>query len=386
MHWLALLASMAGIAATALITGILIGHRKTWPFSLLQRLAHQLRARRRPSADVPSPSPAGFSIRFETRAEALAIRQRLRDFIWQPGSPPAPRPLDLEPSDIGRLFGLGAAIDIRQGRLQMDHGVDSRVVVFRPRQRTREVAVIYQQGHEGPIRHGREVIAALVRAGYPVAALAMPLLGGNAQPVVELPGHGRVRLTEHDWFWFVDHAFGGSSIRFFVEPVLSALVTLQAAGARRIAMLGWSGGGWTTSLCAAIEPRIDLSFAVAGSLPFNSRTTRELSDYENHVPALYDIANYPELYALGALEPGRRATQVLNRFDTVAWHGERGRLHEASVASALTRIGGGRFDARIDAPWVGHGISRDMLTQILCELDRWDQALRNPAPATAGHT
>jgi hypothetical protein len=32
-------------------------------------------------------------------------------------------------------------------------------------------------------------------------------------------------------------------------------------------MLGLSGGGWSTTLAAAVDPRIQLSFPTAGSVP-----------------------------------------------------------------------------------------------------------------------
>ena len=34
-------------------------------------------------------------------------------------------------------------------------------------------------------------------------------------------------------------------------------------------MLGLSGGGWSTTLASAVDPRIQLSFPTAGSIPFD---------------------------------------------------------------------------------------------------------------------
>ena len=41
----------------------------------------------------------------------------------------------------------------------------------------------------------------------------------------------------------------------------------QIYGDVNISMCGFSGGGWTTTIAAAIDPRIKNSFPVAGSLP-----------------------------------------------------------------------------------------------------------------------
>ena len=37
----------------------------------------------------------------------------------------------------------------------------------------------------------------------------------------------------------------------------------------KFVMLGLSGGGWSTTLASAVDPRIQLSFPTAGSIPFD---------------------------------------------------------------------------------------------------------------------
>jgi PhoPQ-activated pathogenicity-related protein len=41
----------------------------------------------------------------------------------------------------------------------------------------------------------------------------------------------------------------------------------EALGYKHIVMAGLSGGGWTTTISAAIDPRITLSMPIAGSMP-----------------------------------------------------------------------------------------------------------------------
>jgi dienelactone hydrolase len=65
-----------------------------------------------------------------------------------------------------------------------------------------------------------------------------------------------------------------SSMKFFVEPVILAINYAKTLGYKRIVMVGLSGGGWTTTVAAAIDPRIDLSIPVAGSLPFGAGSVR----------------------------------------------------------------------------------------------------------------
>ena len=45
----------------------------------------------------------------------------------------------------------------------------------------------------------------------------------------------------------------------------------KAQGYSKIVMVGLSGGGWTTTVAAGLDPRIDLSIPIAGSLPFAMR-------------------------------------------------------------------------------------------------------------------
>lgn len=55
-------------------------------------------------------------------------------------------------------------------------------------------------------------------------------------------------------------------MRFFIEPVVLAVNYAKALGYDEIVMLGLSGGGWTTTVSAAVDSRIKLSIPVAGSV------------------------------------------------------------------------------------------------------------------------
>ena len=86
----------------------------------------------------------------------------------------------------------------------------------------------------------------------------------------------------------------------------------QGGAYQDVIMIGHSGGGWTTTLAAAIDPRIRLSFPVAGSLPLylQEGPCGITADYEQVVPSLYrDRASYLDLYVLGSVGAGRRQVQ-----------------------------------------------------------------------------
>jgi hypothetical protein len=106
--------------------------------------------------------------------------------------------------------------------------------------------------------------------------------GCNAVPGID---------SNHHWFhqW---EAKGDYPIRFFIEPIvretthspppthplhsssrsplLFQVLTINYAlslGYKHVVLFGLSGGGWSTTIAAAIDPRISLSIPVAGSVP-----------------------------------------------------------------------------------------------------------------------
>jgi dienelactone hydrolase len=355
----------------AFLLGMFCGHRRLFPLGVLLGLRNQLRRLAGEGAREPATATAPFVLEIADVAAVAGKRDELCRLIWgEPALPRARRPdaiVERAADPTSSLFHAVARTD--RWLFRMAHGINSSALVLTPHAVSKHTTVIFQQGHEGSLRHGAAVLRSLLQRGFRVVALEMPLLGDNTRPTVHLKRHGPVQLVEHDWFQLLDHEFGGNSLRYFVEPVIGCVNQLADGGCVRVAMLGWSGGGWTTTLSAALDPRIGRSFAVAGSLPFSLRRRGELADYENHYPALYGVANYPELYVLSAYGTGRLAMQILNEFDTVAWGGRRGLAYAGLVQRTLDALGAGEFVCEIDDTWAGHGISRTALTNILGRLD-----------------
>ena len=111
---------------------------------------------------------------------------------------------------------------------------------------------------------------------------------------------------------------------------------------------------------------------VAGTLPIflRSKGTADWGDYEQNLPGLYRLANYPELYVLGAHGEGRRQIQVLNRYDDCCFAGTRAGLYEEEVREAVARLGAGRYELLLDESHREHGISEQALRAILADLER----------------
>lgn len=162
-----------------------------------------------------------------------------------------------------------------------------------------------------------------------------------------------------------------SPIAYFLEPVLATLnyVALRYAHGAS-GMTGYSGGGWTTTLYAAIDERISRSYPVADTLPIDLREPRDWGDYEQTLPALYRIATYPELYILGSFGEGRGQLQVLNKYDPCCFAGERHRGYEKAVQSRLALLGSGSFAVLLDDTHDKHEISLYALQHILDDFER----------------
>ena len=181
-----------------------------------------------------------------------------------------------------------------------------------------DTLVIFHNGHNRPceIPGGDPdydgVIDFLNQLGYDTLALHMPMYQVNA-------GSGGLPACEHEFFGVLA-LLGAPVFRAFVEPIVRAVNFAVARGYKKIALAGLSGGGWSTTLGAAVDPRIGLSVPIAGSLPCDF--AEESVDWEQSCAQPWaQVANYSTLYALAALEPGRAQVQVLHEQDDCCFHG-----------------------------------------------------------------
>lgn len=238
-------------------------------------------------------------------------------------------------------------------------------------------------------------INALLADGFDVLAVLMPLYVPG-----QCAGYLHASLFDPD----AVPAGGGSAIRYFLDTTLHSVnYLLENETFLDVSMLGLSGGGWTTTLYAALDPRITKSFPVAGSLPLYLRNAipvpadelqekegaswvgflapliayqcPDLGDEEQWISDLYSIAGYPDLYVLGGYGVGREQVQILNRNDNCcfgqAQHGDPDdydsdlRGYESGVRDALHALGAGAFTLRIDESSTLHQISRDAIHDVI---------------------
>jgi len=135
--------------------------------------------------------------------------------------------------------------------------------------------------------------------------------------------------------------------------------------------MGLSGGGWTTTLIAALDTRIQHSYPVAGSLPLYLRNfeNRNWGDYEQWLPSFYESIEYLDLYVMGAHGAGRSQTQTLLKFDTCCFGLEETPAYVASVQDAVRTAGSGSFDFWLDDTVINHLVSPCVMERILDDLE-----------------
>jgi hypothetical protein len=327
---------------------------------------------------------AGDLVTLHSPEEAIARRQALIQYLWgSDGFPSTKLPTSVDLNIASPVTGLSNLGRVDELHFEMDAGVETFAYHFIPASGNQTRAVILHQGHSpvldddhslADVSYGlQRAIDNLLVEGYGVLAMFMP---GCLPPATtcDIP-HAQI----------VELPTVGSGIKFFLEPVARGLNYLATQAATDgftayddFAMVGLSGGGWTTTVYAAIDPRITLSIPVAGSLPLPMRNA--VGDEEQFYPALYAIADYPDLYALGAFGANRRQVQVLNRHDdccfgeSPAEYSDEGtgrsfdtsvRAYELDVRKVLARLGEGSFRLEIDEAAPAHMISWNTIASII---------------------
>ena len=117
-------------------------------------------------------------------------------------------------------------------------------------------------------------------------------------------------------------------MKYFIEPVVLAVNhAINQLGYKHVVMLGLSGGGWTTTLAAAIDPRIAVSFPTAGSIPFEMKVgpygSSDKGDYEQLAARpIYSVCNYTCMYVLAGADSGRAQVQLLHDHDPCCFRAE----------------------------------------------------------------
>jgi hypothetical protein len=306
-------------------------------------------------------------LRLGSPADAVRLRATLLRFVWGEARLPAAMPAHVgrgvaspvkDPPNVARVDALEIA---------MAAGVQTVAYHFVPATPNGQLVVVHQ-GHTCQLDElgVGDLIRDLTRSGYGVLGMYMP----RCRPE-DCPGSC---TAAHEALFGDVPPTPGSPLKFFLEPIAVCLNYLETRSDpdgfpsyRAFHLAGLSGGGWTATVYAALDPRIRLSFPAAGTLPLYLRSGGSIGDVEQTLPEFYRLAGYPDLYVLGGLGAGRGQIQILNRHDDCCFGAaqHRGpvsyddalRAYERQVQDRLQVLGAGSFRLVIDEQAPGHQIS-----------------------------
>jgi hypothetical protein len=234
-----------------------------------------------------------------------------------------------------------------------------------------DVLVIVHEGHQGcgtMLLPDTKALIERILERADVLFLDMPMLGTNCYQEFRIRGiaYGGPR---HDWFGLAD-APEQSALAYFFNHLNLAL-NYVSPRYRTIHMTGRSGGGWATTVYAALDWRIGRSVSIAGSLPIELRTpeldyTDDFGDWEQSGAYLYRIVSYQELYeAAGGIDESRRHVEIYNEFDECCFSGMKGMVAAAEYASSPQSYSQERVRFLLNPGEYHHVIPVDMVMEQL---------------------
>ena len=236
------------------------------------------------------------------------------------------------------------------------------IAYFRPKTPNGRL-ILYQQGLAATYHDQHRMIEAWVEDGYTVAAMNMPGYGDN---------------TCYDWRRYcagplMDARFATDLGAAFLPPVIAVNYALTQQPFEYVSMIGVSSGAWVTLVSAAVDPRIDASFPVAGVLPLSLLRGKEESAREI-VKDIADLAGVLDLAIMGADRAGRRQVQIFNRYDRCCFYGPRPALYAGLLAETARKMGGSH-QLLFDETHARHKISRWAMKRIMEVIDGNGKAL-----------
>jgi hypothetical protein len=318
-------------------------------------------------------------ISIHDKDKATAKRAELVSFIWGPNGLPQDQPANVEKAiHDERYASLENLKQIDRVTVNMEWGLTSTALHFIPAQANGKL-IIYHGGHDGDFIVAKDLIAFFLKNGFSVIGMSMPLEAPNNTPVVDLENIGKVQLTFHEQLKLLKMK-SGHPVQLFLTPVATIVNYAQPLGYSAIYMTGVSGGGWTTTMYAALDPRITRSYPAAGTLPLHLREDRKRTkspqrpadwgDYEQTIPELHAIANYLDLYVLSSVGEHRKQLQILNKNDPCCLSGEAYKTYESAVNEQVKSLDpGSSFAVFLDTKNKYHSISTDAMNVILNDIN-----------------
>src|SRR5688572_22495425 len=321
-------------------------------------------------------------------SNADAKRAELVGMIWPDGYPTGRHvvtPISFWPSKLNAMtYRTGVQVATMEFNVS---GLTSLGFMLAPSAITEGWAIVHQ-GHlpHDTTRYLEAGVAptadALLAAGWGVVVLQMPLQGWNLDHAGD--GFTVPSTTQgtagHKAMWS-QAGYTATMLRFYLNPVVETLNELEARGASDVLMTGISGGGWTTTLAAAVDTRIDVSVPVSGSLPLfvrphspGSVTTDPEQVYPDTVFGDTSAFGYLNLYALGS-SGDRVQVQVINQNDPCCFGGDAHAMYSGILHDADSS-----WSVFVDSTHSLHQVSAAAIQQVI--LVDYDEVIAPPTTTT----
>ncbi len=143
---------------------------------------------------------------------------------------------------------------------------------------------------------------------------------------------------------------------------------IAAGEFKDMSMCGISGGGYTTTVYAALDPRIRYSFSVAGSMPHPLREVDEVGWEDDESQSIFNVCPMHVMYLLSSVgqNGSPRGHYQLYNFEDDVFGASDGRVgsYRLVVQDSVQRLGG-HFDVFVDKHSAQHHITDFMQKRIL---------------------
>jgi hypothetical protein len=342
--------------------GILVGHYNFFPFEIISDIKNSIIPQSESS--IRQQIHQDFSeinnlISFENTNDILTKKEMLIKYIWFDDSLPSTLPVNHTTNISDELSNLKNLDRIDSFTVEMEYGMNSISYLFLANNSNNKL-IIYHQGDDSQssgsfdnhsFLEDRKLIQYFLNENYSVLIFSMVGHGMNNEPIVELDNLGDIRLNSHEYFVLLEtEKF--QPIKFFLEPVIITLNQIDIDYSfDSYDMIGKNEGGWSTIVISALDDRIKNSYAVASSFPlWMSPNEKNFGGYEHHLPSLYQIANYLELYIMSAYGNERSLTLFYNEFDPCCFSGDLYQKYPFAdvVNPKLKSLDSGEFNVFID--------------------------------------
>ena len=355
-----------------------------------------------PQAEQAAPAEQATSVTSPEAKKLLQKREAIIDAIWKDG--------DGFPT---RLPDSASSMKIT---VEMKHGINSIMYLKQPSGKSNNELVIYHCGHDSKHLCDGSQVNSILKEGYSVLRVAMPLKGQNSTPSVDPSPHcpdgcefwpGPVTMQDGEKTPLIEHnqlevleSDDFSPMSYFVEPIAVALNHIdENFDYSKYHMIGISGGGWTTVFYTAIDPRISHSFSVAGSHPVYSMTQdyeqrlqkaeEEIWGYDSCISPLltpelcngisgsssgsgkmvYQVTDWKDLYVLASFGEDRKLTQWFHTRDSCCFAADELNFdYEEDIKKRLTNLGSGEFEIFIEST-SNHAVSTKALAEFLSNIE-----------------